>query len=69
MLNVNGTFNQCGLPNEELPPVSAFMFASNGGHLGGSHIGSKKEVLEMLDLVAKNGVKSWIEEIPIRYVL
>ena len=39
----------------------------NGGHLSGSHIGSKKEALEMLDLVAKHGIKSWIEEIPIRY--
>lgn len=28
MLNINGTFNQCGLPNENLPPISRFTFAS-----------------------------------------
>ena len=27
MLNINGTFNQCGLPNEDLPPVASFTFA------------------------------------------
>jgi alcohol dehydrogenase (NADP+) len=65
MLNVNGTFNQCGLPNEDLPAVQPFTFAANGGHLSGSHIGNKTEALEMLDIAAKSGVKSWIEEIPI----
>ena len=66
MLNINGTLNQCGLPNEDLPPITPFTFAANGGHLSGSHIGSKKEALEMLDLAVKSGIKSWIEEIPIR---
>lgn len=28
MLNVNGTFNQCGLPNESLPEISPFTFVS-----------------------------------------
>jgi D-arabinose 1-dehydrogenase-like Zn-dependent alcohol dehydrogenase len=28
MLNINGNFNQCGLPNEDLPNVSPFTFAS-----------------------------------------
>lgn len=28
MLNINGTFNQCGLPNEDLPPVAPFTFAA-----------------------------------------
>jgi len=65
MLTVNGAFNQCGLPNNALPSVKPFTFAANGCHLTGSHIGSKKEVLEMLDLAAKSGLKSWIEEIPI----
>ena len=56
MLNVNGTFNQCDLPNECLPPLSPFTFASvlsfliiyefqNGRHFGGSLIGSMKEAL------------------------
>lgn len=28
MLNVNGTFNQCGLPNESLPSISPFTFVT-----------------------------------------
>jgi hypothetical protein len=28
MLNINGNFNQCGLPNQDLPAVSPFTFAS-----------------------------------------
>lgn len=30
-----------------------------GSKMGTSHIGSKKEVLEMLDLVAEKGIKPW----------
>lgn len=28
MLDVNGTFNQCGLPNDSLPSISPFTFIS-----------------------------------------
>lgn len=33
----------------------------NGGSIAATHIGSKKEILEMLDLAKKKGVKSIIE--------
>ena len=36
-----------------------FSFIGNGCFIGGSHIGSKKEALEMLDLAAKKGIKPW----------
>jgi len=66
-LNVNGHFVSVGLPpkNEPFPAVQPFTFASNGGFMGTTHIGSKKEALEMLDLAAKQKIKSWIIEIPI----
>lgn len=36
----------------------------NGGMIGATHIGSKKEVLEMLDLVQKKGIKGIIQSYP-----
>jgi hypothetical protein len=37
------------------------VLSGNGAFIGGSHIGSKVEVLEMLKVAADKGVKSWIE--------
>ncbi|KAA1476357.1 GroES-like protein [Dentipellis sp. KUC8613] len=68
MLDLHGKFITVGLPDEALPGASAAAFASNGCFFGGSHIGSKKEALEMLDLAAKKGIKPWIEELPMKDV-
>ena len=59
MLKVHGKFVAVGLPDSDLPPIDSFAFLKNGAFFGGSHIGSKKEALEMLDLAAKKGVKPW----------
>ena len=59
MLDVHGKFISVGLPDSKFPGVNAFMFARNACFFGGSHIGSKKEALEMLDIAAKKGVKPW----------
>ena len=40
-------------------------FAANGNYFGASHIGNRPEMLAMLDLAAKQNIKSWIETIPI----
>lgn len=61
MLNVQRAFILCGLPDEELPRFKAQGLAGNAGYIGGSHIGSKKEALEMLKLAADKGVHPWIE--------
>ena len=37
------------------------MLSGNGCFIGGSHIGSKVEVLEMLEVAKAKGVKSWIQ--------
>jgi len=65
-LVVHGKFICVGLPDEPFPAFTGFSFISNGCFFGGSHIGSKKECLEMLDIAAKKGVKPWIEEMPMK---
>jgi len=40
----------------------------NNVSLGGSNIGSPKEISEMLELAAKVGVKSWIQKVPMKDV-
>ena len=65
LLNVNGKFISVGLPDEPFPEVKPFMFAGNGSLMGTTHIGSKKEAQEMLNLAATKKIKSWITEIPI----
>ncbi|KAF9821676.1 hypothetical protein IEO21_00522 [Rhodonia placenta] len=66
MLFVHGKFINVGLPNNDnpLPPMHAFDLQPNGAFIGGSHIGSKTECLEMLELAAEKGVKPWIQEVP-----
>lgn len=64
-LVVHGRFWNVGLPDKPFPEITGFSFAPNGAIIGGSHIGCRKEVLAMLELVGDKNIKSWIEEIPI----
>lgn len=59
MLWINGSFIAVGLPDDDLPPVNAFTLLNNGSKIGGSHIGTKEECIEMLKLAAEKGVKPW----------
>lgn len=45
--------------------MNAQDFAPNGAYFGASHIGNRPEMLAMLDLASKQGIKSWIETQPI----
>ncbi|KAF8200233.1 NADPH-dependent alcohol dehydrogenase [Pholiota molesta] len=65
-LTVGGRLIMVALPDENLPSMNAFQFSKNACLLGGSHIGSKKEVLQMLDLAVKKGVKSYVEMLPMK---
>ena len=64
MLYVHGRLINVGIPDmsKPLPTLHAFDLVPNGAYVGGSHIGSKTECLEMLKLAAEKGVKPWIEE-------
>ena len=59
MLDVHGKFITVGLPDGQFPAFSGSSLTGNGCFFGASHIGSKKEALEMLDLAAKKGIKPW----------
>lgn len=63
-----GSFITVGLPDNNFPSLSPFTFAPNGSKLGGSHIGSKVEALQMLQLAADKGIKPWIETLPMKDV-
>lgn len=59
MLNVHGKFICVALPEKAFPPITGFTLLNNGCFIGGSHIGSKKEALEMLQLAAEKRIKPW----------
>jgi len=65
LLDVHGRWISVGLPEGSGQEVRAQDLLSNGCLIGASHLGSRKETLAMLDLAAKKGIKSWVEEVPI----
>jgi alcohol dehydrogenase (NADP+) len=64
-LKVQGEFHNVGMPDKPLPEIKAQNFLSNGCKIGGSHIGSRPEMLAMLKLAAEKGIKPMIETIQI----
>lgn len=48
------------MPNKPLPTIHATDFLANGCTIGATHIGNRHEALQMLDLAARKGVRSWI---------
>ncbi|KAI1273522.1 oxidoreductase [Xylaria sp. FL0933] len=65
LLDVHGRFNLVGLPGGDGPKVSTFDLIANGCCIGATNLGSRREILEMLDIAAAKGIKSWVQEIPI----
>ena len=70
MLYVHGRLVNVGIPDMDkpFPTLHAFDLVPNGAYIGGSHVGSKAEVMEMLRVAAEKGVKPWIEELPMKDV-
>jgi len=64
-LKVNGVFHNVGFPDKPLPTIMTQDFAPNGCSIGASHIGNRPEMEEMLELAAKQNIKSWVETIEI----
>ena len=60
-LAVNGAFHNVGLPDKPLPQLMAQNFAPNGCSIGGSHIGSRPEMIAMLKLASEKKLKPIIE--------
>ncbi|KAF1808541.1 NADPH-dependent medium chain alcohol dehydrogenase [Eremomyces bilateralis CBS 781.70] len=64
-LKPHGVFHNVGMPEEPLHELRFQDFVTTGCYMGTSHIGNRPEMLEMLDLAAKAGVKSWVETIDV----
>ena len=66
LLRTHGNFIQVGAPEDRLPAFNAFALIAKGAKLGGSAIGSPKDIEKMLALTAEKKVKPWIQERPMR---
>ena len=64
LLNTGGIFIQVGAPEDLIPPFNAFALIAKGVKIGGSAIGSPKEIHEMLALAKDKQVKAWIQKRP-----
>jgi len=65
LLDVHGKWVNVGLPGGDGITVRNQSFLANGCFVGTSHLGSRRETLEMLQLAADKGIKTWVQEIPI----
>ncbi|PVI08088.1 GroES-like protein [Periconia macrospinosa] len=66
LLKTNGQFIQVGAPEDKLPAIMAFALIAKGCKIGGSQIGSPKEIEEMLKFAAEKGVKPWVQKVPMK---
>ncbi|WRT67963.1 uncharacterized protein IL334_004937 [Kwoniella shivajii] len=62
-LKVDGRMTSVGLPDEPWKGLQPQAMASNASALGASHIGSKKEVNQMLKLAAEKGIRPIIDQV------
>lgn len=56
---VNGVFHNVGLPDKPLPSLMVFDYMAGGYSMGASHIGSRPEMLSMLELASKQNIKRY----------
>jgi alcohol dehydrogenase (NADP+) len=61
LLRTGGQFIQVGAPEDKLPPIAAFGLIGKGCKIGGSQIGSPKQIEEMLAFAAEKGVRPWVQ--------
>ncbi|PWN51013.1 GroES-like protein [Violaceomyces palustris] len=64
-LKVHGKLISVGMPEDEFK-LRAQHLIGNGCYFGSSHIGSKKEAIQMLNLVAEKNIQPWIEVVPMK---
>jgi D-arabinose 1-dehydrogenase-like Zn-dependent alcohol dehydrogenase len=62
LLRTGGQFIQVGAPEDKLPPIAAFGLIGKGCKIGGSQIGSPRDIEEMLKFAAEKGVKPWVQK-------
>lgn len=65
LLDVHGKWISVGLPEDANLSIKPQDLLSSGCLIGASHLGSRREMLEMFQLAADKGIKSWVETVPI----
>ncbi|ODV83010.1 hypothetical protein CANARDRAFT_30356 [[Candida] arabinofermentans NRRL YB-2248] len=63
-LKVHKKFISVGLPEEPFT-LASMNLVPNGSLFGASHLGSRKEMLEMLQLASEKQLEGWVEKVPI----
>jgi alcohol dehydrogenase (NADP+) len=64
LLGIKGNLILVGAPEEDLPRFNAFSLLDKRAKIGGSAIGSPKQIREMLDLAVEKQVHPWINVYP-----
>jgi D-arabinose 1-dehydrogenase-like Zn-dependent alcohol dehydrogenase len=57
---------QVGAPEDKIPAFSAFALIAKGVKMGGSMIGSPKDIAEMLNFAAEKKIHPFIQERPMK---
>lgn len=65
MMGVHGHWINVGLPEEEGQEIKAQNLIKNGVLIGATHLGSRSEMIRMLQLAEDKGLKGWVEEVQI----
>ncbi|KAK4976742.1 hypothetical protein LTR42_002787 [Elasticomyces elasticus] len=60
LLDVGGTLVYVGIPEHDLAALPPGLMIGNNSALRGSNTGSRKDVLEMLELVKSKRTRSWV---------
>ena len=63
LMDVHGRWISVGMPEEEGQVIKAQNLVSNGVLIGASHLGSRREMLDMLKLAADHGLEGCVEEV------
>ncbi|KAK6071127.1 nadp-dependent alcohol dehydrogenase [Seiridium cupressi] len=67
LLKPEGNFIQVGLPDGgEMPAINALTLFESGITIGGSAIGSRRDITKMLQLAADKKITPWVEERPLQ---
>ncbi|KAK5989875.1 NADP-dependent alcohol dehydrogenase VI [Cladobotryum mycophilum] len=64
LLDIHGKWISVGLPGGDGMKLQYWDLIPNGCFIGTTNVGSRKEILEMLDLAVEKGIDTWVEEIP-----
>ncbi|WPG98647.1 Hypothetical protein R9X50_00144000 [Acrodontium crateriforme] len=66
LLRLRGTFIMVGVPEDSLPAIDLGTLTDRRAKIGGSTVGSRQQIREMLDLAVEKGVHPWINMYPMK---